>query len=304
MKEKGNKGLIIIIIILVVALLAGGTFAAYDKGLIFNKKDNSSDNSEVKKDDNNENIKEDNSEDNKSNNGSVKTENLSLNDSRFINLYNILENYTYEQNRTGYESFTKNEIAKIVVDNVEYKASDFVKTDVANKYEYLSDEYYTINASLFENKALEIFGDNITFNKQNIVGSEVYVSVLNNYIRFEEYVVSNDTYIVGLFSSGALGYPHPILDLRKIESATLENNTITVKEKAIYVEKGDDIYRYSIYGGPNKSNYIDTKVFNESNINNKTISVNSYLDKASTITHVYKLNSKTGKYYFEKSVIE
>ena len=41
MKEKGNKGLIIIIIILVVALLAGGTFAAYDKGLIFNKKDNS-----------------------------------------------------------------------------------------------------------------------------------------------------------------------------------------------------------------------------------------------------------------------
>lgn len=304
MKEKGNKGLIIIIIILVVALLAGGTFAAYDKGLIFNKKDNSSDNSEVKKDDNNENIKEDNSEDNKSNNGSVKTENLSLNDSRFINLYNILENYTYEQNRTGYESFTKNEIAKIVVDNVEYKASDFVKTDVANKYEYLSDEYYTINASLFENKALEIFGDNITFNKQNIVGSEVYVSVLNNYIRFEEYVVSNDTYIVGLFSSGALGYPHPILDLRKIESATLENNTITVKEKAIYVEKGDDIYRYSIYGGPNKSNYIDTKVFNESNINNETISVNSYLDKASTITHVYKLNSKTGKYYFEKSVIE
>ena len=304
MKEKGNKGLIIIIIILVVALLAGGTFAAYDKGLIFNKKDNSSDNSEVKKDDNNENIKEDNSEDNKSNNGSVKTENLSLNDSRFINLYNILENYTYEQNRTGYESFTKNEIAKIVVDNVEYKASDFVKTDVANKYEYLSDEYYTINASLFENNALEIFGDNITFNKQNIVGSEVYVSVLNNYIRFEEYVVSNDTYIVGLFSSGALGYPHPILDLRKIESATLENNTITVKEKAIYVEKGDDIYRYSIYGGPNKSNYIDTKVFNESNINNETISVNSYLDKASTITHVYKLNSKTGKYYFEKSVIE
>lgn len=157
---------------------------------------------------------------------------------------------------------------------------------------------------MFENKALEIFGDNITFNKQNIVGSEVYVSVLNNYIRFEEYVASNDTYIVGLFSSGALGYPHPILDLRKIESATLENNTITVKEKAIYVEKGDDIYRYSIYGGPNKSNYIDTKVFNESNINNKTISVNSYLDKSSTITHVYKLNSKTGKYYFEKSVIE
>lgn len=304
MKEKSNKGLIVVIIILVVALLAGGIFVAYDKGLIFNKKDNSSDNSEVKKDDNNENIKEDNSEDNKSNNGSVKTENLSLNDSRFINLYNILENYTYEQNRTGYESFTKNEIAKIVVDNVEYKASDFVKTDVANKYEYLSDEYYTINASLFENKALEIFGDNITFNKQNIVGSEVYVSVLNNYIRFEEYVVSNDTYIVGLFSSGALGYPHPILDLRKIESATLENNTITVKEKAIYVEKGDDIYRYSIYGGPNKSNYIDTKVFNESNINNKTISVNSYLDKSSTITHVYKLNSKTGKYYFEKSVIE
>ena len=304
MKERGNKGLIVITIILVVVLLAGGTFVAYDKGLIFKKKDNSSDNSEVKKDDNNENIKEDNSEDNKSNNGSVKTENLSLNDSRFINLYNILENYTYEQNRTGYQSFTAAEIAKIVGDNVEYKVSDFVKTDVANKYEYLSDEYYTINASLFENKALEIFGDNITFNKQNIVGSEVYVSVLNNYIRFEEYVASNDTYIVGLFSSGALGYPHPILDLRKIESATLENNTITVKEKAIYVEKGDDIYRYSIYGGPNKSNYIDTKVFNESNINNETISVNSYLDKASTITHVYKLNSKTGKYYFEKSVIE
>ena len=315
MKEKSNKGLIVVIIILVVALLAGGIFVAYDKGIIFKKKGTSSDNSEVKKDDSNKDSSDEYASDgnNKNNAGSSKTENLSLNDSRFINLYNALEDYTYEQNRTGYESFTKNEIAKIVVDNVEYKASDFVKTNQSDSY---GRQYYTISASLFENKAVEIFGDNITFNKQDIVGLGTVVEGVedgNSGMQINSYDQNSDKFFVtfGGIGSGTFG-AHATLDLRKLESAVLENDAITLKEKAIYVDSYEtdcgayscSKLMYSIYGGPNKFKYIDEKTFDMNNVSNETISVSSYLDKASTITHVYKLNSKTGKYYFEKSTIE
>ena len=52
------------------------------------------------------------------------------------------------------------------------------------------------------------------------------------------------------------------------------------------------------------SPYIDSKTYHRDKDSGKVLSVDSYLDKAATITHIYKLNKTTGKYNFVKSTIE
>ena len=125
-----NKKKIIFLIILIIVLAIIGIYLAYSKGLIFKKKESIDDTSTE-----------------------IKEESLSLDDERFINLYNELKDYTYEQNRITYESFSQDELAKIAFNSIQFKESDFTKT---NNISLLGTNYYLIKASLFQDKISEI----------------------------------------------------------------------------------------------------------------------------------------------------
>lgn len=286
---KKNKIIILIIIILVAII---GIYLAYSKGLVFKKQES-----------NDEEV------------GQIKEENLNLDDERFINLYNELKDYTYEQNRISYESFTQNELAKIAFDNIQFKETDFTKT---NDISDMGINYYLIKASLFQDKISEIFGENVKFEKEKAIGTGIKlvenVEPENSYMSIYSYNKDDDTYTVIFGSSGVHLLPYIKFDLRKIVSATLSDDTITVKEKVIYVdysvsvgESTDMIMYCTIYNLNHyeaNSPYIDSKTYHSDKDSGKVLSVDSYLDKAATITHIYKLNKTTGKYNFVKSTIE
>ena len=94
---------------------------------------------------------------------------------------------------------------------------------------------------------------------------------------------------------------------RKIISAKTNGDTIEVVEKAIYIDAPavyDDNFNYIVYTDPTKIKYIEYLNFNKNEVVNKEINVNTYINEASTITHTFKLNKETNKYYFEKSIIK
>ncbi len=282
---KKNKIIILIIIILVAII---GICLAYSKGLVFKKQES-----------NDEEV------------GQTKEENLNLNDERFINLYNELKDYTYEQNRISYESFTQDELAKIAFDSIQFKETDFTKTNDISDF---GTNYYLIKASLFQDKISEIFGENVKFEKEKAIGTGIKVvenvEPENTYMSIYSYNKDDDTYTVIFGASGVHLLPYIKFDLRKIVSATLSDDTITVKEKVIYVDYSVDenmsidctIYNLNHYEA--NSPYIDSKTYHRDKDSGKVLSVDSYLDKAATITHIYKLNKTTGKYNFVKSTIE
>ena len=286
---KKNKIIILIIIILVAII---GICLAYSKGLVFKKQES-----------NDEKVDQ------------IKEENLNLNDERFINLYNELKDYTYEQNRISYESFTQNELAKIAFDSIQFKKTDFTKTNDISDF---GTNYYLIKASLFQDKISEIFGENVKFEKEKAIGTGIKVvenvEPENTYMSIYSYNKDDDTYTVIFGASGVPLLPYIKFDLRKIVSATLSDDTITVKEKVIYVdysvsagESTDMIVYCRIYNLNHyeaNSPYIDSKTYHSDKDSGKVLSVDSYLDKAATITHIYKLNKTTGKYNFVKSTIE
>lgn len=283
-----NKKKIIFLIILIIVLAIIGIYLAYSKGLIFKKKESIDDTSTE-----------------------IKEESLSLDDERFINLYNELKDYTYEQNRITYESFSQDELAKIAFNSIQFKESDFTKT---NNISSLGTNYYLIKASLFQDKISEIFGANVKFDKEKAVRTGLRflenIEPENSYMSIYSYDKDSDTYTVTFGGSGRKLLPYIKFDLRKIVSATLSNDTITVKEKVIYVDYSVDenmnIYCqiYNLNTHEANSPYIDYKTYHRDKDYGKVLSVDSYLDKAATITHIYKLNKTTGKYNFVKSTIE
>lgn len=287
-----NKKKIIFLIIIIIVLAIIGIYLAYSKGLIFKEKE-SIDNTSTET------------------NTEIKEESLSLDDERFINLYNELKDYTYEQNRITYESFSQDELAKIAFNSIQFKESDFTKT---NNISSLGTNYYLIKASLFQDKISEIFGANVKFDKEKAVGIGLRflenIEPENSYMSIYSYDKDSDTYTVTFGGSGRQLLPYIEFDLRKIVSATLSNDTITVKEKVIYVDYSVDenmnIYCqiYNLNTHEANSPYIDSKTYYSGKDYGKVLSVDSYLDKAATITHVYKLNKETGKYNFVKSTIE
>ena len=88
--------------------------------------------------------------------------------------------------------------------------------------------------------------------------------------------------------------------------ATIENNEIVVKEKAIYwgIPSEQEMITFDVYSDVNKKNKIDSKEYTEDNIANEIVTVEDYLDEASTITTKFAYDQDTNSYYFKSSVIE
>ena len=283
-KKKNNKGLVIVIILFIIIVLGLTSYICYDKGIIFNN-----------------NIEEEKKQVDKTE--EAKIEEISINDERFIKIYESLKEYTYDENRiNGDKDFNYDELGEIGVSTL--TANDFIKTDELNEWQ---EPYYTFSSNTLLNNLKDLFGEDISFSFDSIIGRVYDNTAINpdgKCISIENYNSENNNYQIKFSLCSDSDTNVPIIIPRKIISAKKNDDTILVEEKAIYYY--EEWGRYNIYKDKDLTELIDSKNFdtNNENIKNETISVSDYLDEASTITHTFKLNKDTNKYYFVSSVIK
>ena len=295
-KEEKKKGASVAAIIILVLIIIGFiVYIAYDKGYIFKSKQTKEKSTIVEEDkDKNKNIEP------------SKKENIDKEDPRFMGIYKDLSNYTYSMNReNGYNSFSDKDLATISIKN--FKESDFEKTNEKDKDNNLT--YYKFKGDKIIGYLKKYFSNDVTINKEKL--NDLFVSTNVNFegsgMQIKEYDKDKDEYTVTFAGIGGTSGPSPKITARKIISATKqEDGSIKVVEKAIYYTSttfNDDMY-FNIYSDPSNNYNIDGKHFKVSNVTNEKIDVNDYINNASTITHIFKLNKETGNYYFASSVIK
>ena len=297
-EEKKSGASIAAIIILVLVIIGFMVYIVYDKGYIFKSKQTKEKSTPVEKD--NKSKKEDKTVEPTS--GEAKE--IDLDDSRFIGIYKKLQKYTYSMNReNGYKSFSDKDLATIAIKS--FKEADFEKTSEKDN----GSTYYKFKGDTIIKHLKNYFKSDVTINKEKL--SDLFVATNVNFdgsgMQIKSYDKDKDEYKVTFGGIGGTSGPSPKITARKIISATKqEDGSIKVVEKAIYYTSttfNDDMY-FNIYSDPSNNYSIDGKHFKVSNVTNEKIDVNDYSDKASTITHIFKLDKETGDYYFASSVIK
>lgn len=279
-ERKGSSAVAVLVVLLILVSLAFAGYVLIDKGIIF------SDNE----------IKEDSKND--------KAESLGLSDIRFYDVYSRLRMYTKDENRTGYKSFSSLELFAIGITDLDY--SDFSATGERDNY---NNPLYSFKAKTLVEKLVKYFGNDVELNKNDLVnqGAMTNVNFGGNYLKITAYDASNDMYTGYFAGAGFEGGMGPNVIDRKLVKAELKNDVITVEEKAMYYtseSENENTIVVNVYSDVRKTNKIDSISYDIQNAWEKTLSVDSYLDKSSTITSVYKFNEKTGGFYFVSSIIK
>lgn len=297
-EEKKSGASAAAIIILVVIIIGFMVYIAYDKGYIFKSKQTKEKSTPV------ETNKTENKENKTVEPTSGEAKEIDLDDSRFIGIYKKLQKYTYSMNReNGYKSFSDKDLATIAIKS--FKETDFEKTSDKDN----GSTYYKFKGDTIIKHLKNYFKSDVTINKEKL--NDLFVATNVNFdgsgMQIKSYDKDKDEYKVTFGGIGGTSGPSPKITARKIISATKqEDGSIKVVEKAIYYTStifNDDMY-FNIYSDPSNNYNIDGKHFKVSNVTNEKIDVNDYSDKASTITHIFKLDKETGDYYFDSSVIK
>lgn len=297
-EEKKSGASAAAIIILVVIIIGFMVYIAYDKGYIFKSKQTKEKSTPV------ETNKKENKENKTVEPTSGEAKEIDLDDSRFIGIYKKLQKYTYSMNReNGYKSFSDKDLATIAIKS--FKEADFEKTSEKDN----GSTYYKFKGDTIIKHLKNYFKSDVTINKEKL--NDLFVATNVNFdgsgMQIKSYDKDKDEYKVTFGGIGGTSGPSPKITARKIISATKqEDGSIKVVEKAIYYTStifNDDMY-FNIYSDPSNNYNIDGKHFKVSNVTNEKIDVNDYSDKASTITHIFKLDKETGDYYFASSVIK
>ncbi|MBO5414438.1 MAG: hypothetical protein J6A17_02295 [Bacilli bacterium] len=298
-EKKKSKSLLPVVILLTILVLGLVGYICYDKGLILSKTEQKESKvEEVKK--------------------TETWKDIELDDSRFYSLYTTLKGFTYDRSRgAGYKDFNSMELAYLAFGTAEVSKDDFTIISVDN-YNGVTKASFDANIVMKEIK--EIFNEDSIEIDYNSIKELYFLGISRDYgLKFSDNYVSGcgfavDSYdkssnklVVNFNTSGCGGTSGPSAKIneRKIISAKEKDDTIIVKEKAIYYQMNgyDNNIVYNIYGDNTKDDYLGDVKTTEEEVSNVIISVDSYIDKASTITHTYKLNPKTNKYYFVSSTI-
>ena len=313
-KKKGKGSLIVIILLIIVILgLVGYIIFNGDGNIGFTKNNSKS-------------VEDKNT---KTSDVVEKTDNwkdISLTDERFYNIYTILKKFTHDRSRgAGSDDFTYDELSMIAFATANYNGTEYTETgkNQSGRSEGILD------ISNLDGALESIFGKSVFIDFSKATSLELYnlnsynLKLPNNFpeqmkicgFEITSYDKANKKInISGIDGCGGVYEPKPNISDRKIISAKISNDLIVVEEKAIYLTEPkyynpvNNEYKnvsYTIYSNYSKSKLIDAKTFNTDNdITKEEIKVDDYLDKASTITHTFKLNKNTNKYYFVSSVIK
>ena len=301
-EKKKNKGLMPIVIALVILILGLIGYIYYDdKVTILSSSEE----------------KESKTEKEVTEGGNWKD--IALDDSKFYSLYTTLKGFTYDRSRgAGYKDFNRIELAALAYGTAEVSKDDF--TIISTNTEDGSTKA-SFNPNVVTKNVKEIFNnDDISIDYNRIKSIDFYNisaqyeltnSNIDKYIsscgfNIDSYDETTNKLTVDFYQGcGGTTGPSAKITERKIISAKEKDDTIVVVEKAIYYEMTsyDNNVRYNIYGDNTKQDFLGDVSSSQDQISNVAINVDSYLDKASTITHTYKLNADNNKYYFVSSVI-
>ena len=239
---------------------------------------------------------------------------IALNDKRFYNIYESLLEYTYKDIReNGYKSFTNTELMEI---------AGFMLTDEDYKFSSKDEthNYYILPCEKITNHLKSVFGDDVEFNAQRVPKGVYAVNSfdIGDLMQIESYNKEKNYFVV-IFGGGYESYEEPYNTSRKIIKATMYNDEIIVKERAVYIE--DECSKYCdtfdtdlmtgnvfLFDSPEKGNlikkYPDVPYypFNESEEYNNILenAYDYYSEEGYTITHIFK-KGKNDKYYFAGS---
>lgn len=291
-ESKKSKGVLVLIIILVLLLVATSGYIVYDK--FFIKED-----VEDKEKSDKEGKRED------------KKVQLSLTDASFLNIYNAVSKFTYEQNReSGWSSFVPNEMINIIAKDLNNSDFSYVGKKMIEGW---NREVYHLSYQTLIDKLKQYFSSDITFDANAVINSNG-VTILPN-VTFNEgsgMVISSYDNTTGMYEVyfggvGGTSSPMPQITNRKITDAYRLGDKIYVTEKAIYYTSSysSDGSRafYSVYSHPGNTNLLDNFEFSIEDIMSQTISVDSYLDKAATISYIFTKDSNSDHYVFTSSKI-
>jgi hypothetical protein len=302
-----EKSLIILLVVAFIIILGLVLYICYDKGIMLSKGEETKSNNTVSEKDEN-------------------FEDIDLNDSRFYSLYTTLKGFTYRKSRAaGVDDFSNQELAKLAFGTADVKKSDFTELSDENENGFIRKSF---SSDIVTPNINKIFNTNVSIDYSKLKRIPLITILANPNYEYELSVSENygtcffdiESYdektkqIVAKFDNigcGGTSGPGANITERKIVSAKKSNDTIIVEEKVIYVDNiiyedsnGAVIYDYYVYSDNEETNLLDSFTYSQDTVSDENITVESYLDKAATITHTYKLNTKTNEYYFVSSVIK
>lgn len=234
-----------------------------------------------------------------------KTE-LSLDDTNVEILYSYVtygeenERYTIylENDNVEFASFTNKEKYDYAL--MFATADDFKETGEKDDND---NKIYQIPASKVKSYMIRYFGPNVSYNKNNEIKYHFNFTINGNNYGIMNYNGTMDAYNT-IFIDNKMEHDNSKIKkyYSKLTSAySYGDGKIELNEKVIYTDyKLDgDKYTVSIYKDHNHNNLIDT--IELSSTSNKSIDIDDYITKASTITYTFETYNNT--YYFLNSRI-
>ena len=229
----------------------------------------------------------------------IKGKPIDKDDVRFFPTYVQMEDYTYNKARpNGYESFSGKELMAIV--SPDLNQVDFVQE--GDGYTIEIEKVLMYLRLYFPTEVGIVAGDTVDPN---------YVYTTNmDFPEGKGMIITG--YDVGKFQVKFTSLPEKKETIAKVFPRTIDSAIITddesmivVKEKAIYYteKEKDGKVIYTLYSDVNKKKKIDTKEYDAGSASGEVISAVNYVDKASTITHKFKLDKKTKTYVLVETKI-
>lgn len=228
--------------------------------------------------------------------------------SKVKDVYDVLEEYTYSfERKSGGLSFSSKELLEIAVWNIKW-------ADLKNVHEdsFSGNKTGILSMDVVDKNLKKYFGNNYKLDTSIFDGSnDIYDNNIYEWFEFPSYNAETKEISV-LTKGGTDGYgttgqgPSPTFITRKVVDVSELNDELKVIEKAIYIKflnysYSDHSSVYSICKFSN-NNCIDELEINDSEAHLYTISVDDYIDQASTITSLYH-KAEDGSYYFVSSEI-
>ncbi len=237
--------------------------------------------------------------------------NVALTDDNVEILYDYV---TYGVRNTRNDKFVKEQTVNINSFSNQEKfyyalqfaqVEDFVSTGEVNSQK---QKIYTIQSSLIKNYMKRFFGSKVTYATNSVITYPFSFRINNQNVGVMTYSTEKDAYetvFTGLednIVSEEVVEPY----YTKLVKATRIgiDGSLELEEKIIYTETTEEngVYTVKIYKDYQHTMLIETKQnLTKEQLQTNPISIDSYQDKASTITYVFKLDSTN--YYFDSSTI-
>lgn len=237
--------------------------------------------------------------------------NMNLSDDNVQILY---EYVTYGPNNTRNDKFLKEQNVTLDSFNDEEKyycalqfaqVEDFTATEEVDEN---NNKIYMITSTKIKNYMQRFFGNKVTYSTNNVITYPFDFTINNKNLGTITYSREKDCYNVVFSENKSQQVLENVVEpyYTKLVKATRKgvDGSLVLQEKAIFTETKveNDIYTVNIYKDFQHTKLIETRQnLTAEQLKENPISIENYLQKAATVTYLFKLNNTI--YYFDSSNI-